>query len=104
MRVIDLRRRHAGDPVARGGRAPRAGRGRDRRSARCGAAQLEPHAPRAARRGIRYGTFGERDPEPDAAIIAYVDLLHDAIVEACREAVAALEPAWVWGLGYADER
>ena len=51
-----------------------------------------------------YGTFGERDPEPDAATVAYVHHLHDQVVDVCREAAEALEPAWVrWGLGYADE-
>jgi neutral ceramidase len=60
------------------------------------------HAPPGGR--SCYGTFGERDPEPDAATIEYVDFLHDAVVETCREAVERVEPAWIrWGLGYADE-
>jgi neutral ceramidase len=60
------------------------------------------HAPPGGR--SCYGMFGERDPAPDEATIAYVDRLHDAVVEVCREAVQRLEPARVrWGLGYADE-
>src|SRR5207344_1307164 len=35
---------------------------------------------------------------------AYIDRLHDAIVDACRLACERLEPAWVRsGLGFVDE-
>jgi neutral ceramidase len=51
-----------------------------------------------------HGSFGERNPEPDQATLAYVERLHDSVVEACRLACERLEPAWVrWGLGGADE-
>lgn len=51
-----------------------------------------------------YGSFGERDPRPDAATAAYVEYLDGRVVEACRLACERLEPAWVrWGLGWADE-
>ena len=60
------------------------------------------HAPPGGR--SIYGSFGERDPEPGAAVIAYVERLHDAVVEACALACDRLEPAWTrWGLGLADE-
>src|SRR5207247_2093442 len=37
-------------------------------------------------------------------VYAYVETLHDRVVEACRRACERLEPAWVrWGLGFADE-
>jgi hypothetical protein len=50
-----------------------------------------------------YGSFGERDPTPDAATVAYVDGLHEAIVATCVEAFLRLEEAWVRsGLGHAD--
>jgi hypothetical protein len=51
-----------------------------------------------------YGSFGERDIEPNAATVAYVRELHEQVVETCRLAVARLEPAWPrWGVGSADE-
>jgi neutral ceramidase len=57
------------------------------------------HAPPGGR--SVYGNFGERDPEPDAATIAYVEKLHDAIVGTCERAFAALEAASVrCGLGF----
>src|SRR5262245_23164688 len=60
------------------------------------------HAPPGGR--SIYGSFGERDPEPDAATLTYVERLHNGIVDACRLACERLEPAWVrWGLGWADE-
>src|SRR6185369_7592926 len=59
------------------------------------------HAPPGGR--SVYGSFGERDPEPDAATAAYIDTLHDAIVDVCARAFDSLEPAAVrWGLGRAD--
>lgn len=59
------------------------------------------HAPPGGR--SVYGSFGERDPEPDARILAYVDRLHDAIVETCVRAFAELEQAVVRaGLGQAE--
>ena len=58
------------------------------------------HAPPGGR--SVYGSFGERDPEPDAATLAYVDRLHDAIVETCTRAFDRLEDAAVrCGLGHA---
>jgi hypothetical protein len=60
------------------------------------------HAPPGGR--SIYGSFGERDPEPDVATLSYIERLHDGIVDACRLACERLEPAWVrWGLGRADE-
>jgi hypothetical protein len=51
-----------------------------------------------------YGSFGEREVEPDAGTAAYVRELHERIVATCRLAVERLEPAWPrWGLGRADE-
>jgi hypothetical protein len=59
------------------------------------------HAPPGGR--SVYGSFGERDPEPDAATLEYVGRLHDAIVETCTLAFERLEEASVrWGLGRAD--
>ena len=50
------------------------------------------------------GLLGEKDPEPPKALLTYIDYLHARIVEACRLACEALEPAWVrWGLGRLDE-
>jgi hypothetical protein len=47
-----------------------------------------------------YGSFGERDQEPNEATLAYVERLHDAIVATCVEAFGRLEEASVrWGLG-----
>ena len=44
------------------------------------------------------------DPDADDAVFAYVDLLHDRIVEVCSAACQRLEPAWIrWGLGFVDE-
>src|SRR5712691_1769924 len=40
------------------------------------------HAPPGGR--SIHGSFGERDPEPGEATLAYVDRLHDSLVEACR--------------------
>jgi hypothetical protein len=49
-----------------------------------------------------YGSFGERDTEPDAATVAYVDELHDAIVKTSSRAFDALEDASVrCALGHA---
>jgi neutral ceramidase len=60
------------------------------------------HAPPGGR--SIYGSFGEREPTMVDATLAYIDRLHDAIVEACRLACERLEPAWVrWGLGHLDE-
>jgi hypothetical protein len=51
-----------------------------------------------------YGSFGERDPDPDSATAAYIEYLGGRVVEVCRLACDRLEPAWVrWGLGWADE-
>jgi neutral ceramidase len=59
------------------------------------------HAPPGGR--SVYGSFGEREPEPDAATQAYVDELHDAIVATCLRAFERLEEASVrWGLGRAE--
>ena len=59
------------------------------------------HAPPGGR--SVYGSFGEREPEPDAATQAYVDELHDAIVATCVRAFERLEEASVrWGLGRAE--
>ena len=50
------------------------------------------------------GLLGERDPEPPQGLLTYIEYLHARIVEACRLACEALEPAWVrWGLGHLDE-
>ena len=47
--------------------------------------------------------LGAESPEPDAATLAYVDLLHERIHEVCALAFERLEPAAVrWGLGTAD--
>jgi hypothetical protein len=81
---------------------------RDRIAAATGAARAgvllnwnhTHHAPPGGR--SVYGSFGERDPEPDAATVAYVDELHDAIVATCTQAFDALEDASVrCGLGHA---
>lgn len=59
------------------------------------------HAPPGGR--SVYGWFGEPDPEPDDATLAYVDRLHAAIVETCARAFERLEPAAVrCGLGSVD--
>lgn len=59
------------------------------------------HAPPGGRRVC--GSFGERDPEPDAATLAYIESLHQSVVDVCTLASRRLEPAWVrWGLGVAD--
>jgi hypothetical protein len=59
------------------------------------------HAPPGGR--SVYGWFGERDPDPDAATLAYVDRLHSAIVETCSRAFERPETSSVrWGLGSAD--
>jgi hypothetical protein len=51
-----------------------------------------------------YGSFGERDVEPDGGTAAYVRELHERIVETCRRAAERLEPAWPrWGHGRVDE-
>ena len=50
------------------------------------------------------GLLGEKDPDPPPALLTYIDYLHARIVEVCRLACEALEPAWVrWGLGQLDE-
>jgi hypothetical protein len=47
-----------------------------------------------------YGSFGERNPEPDGPTLAYVERLHDAILATCAAAFDRLEPAAVrCGLG-----
>jgi neutral ceramidase len=59
------------------------------------------HAPPGGR--SVYGSFGERDPEPGPDVLAYVERLHEAIVETCARAFEQLEEASVrWGLGRAD--
>lgn len=59
------------------------------------------HAPPGGR--TIYGSFGEANQEPDPDVLAYIELLHERIVEVCRLASERLEPAWVcWGLGFAD--
>ncbi len=59
------------------------------------------HAPPGGR--SVYGSFGERDPEPDTETLAYVERLHDAIVQTCVTAFERLEEAAVrCGLGHAD--
>lgn len=89
--------------------APEVDRIRDRIAAATGAERAgvllnwnhTHHAPPGGR--SVYGSFGERDPEPDAATLAYVGELHDAIVETCTRAFAELEDASVrWGLGRAE--
>jgi hypothetical protein len=83
---------------------------RDRIAAETGAARAgvllnwnhTHHAPPGGR--TVWGTFGDPEPDPPAAVLAYVAELHEAIRATCRRAVEALEPAWVrWGLGRADE-
>jgi neutral ceramidase len=60
------------------------------------------HAP-AGGRSI-YEILGGDDAGPRAAVHEYVDTLHGRIVEVCRQAFEALEPAWTrWGLGFVDE-
>lgn len=60
------------------------------------------HAPPGCR--ALCGLIGERDPEPSAGVLAYIEFLHSQIVETCKLACDRLEPAWVrWGLGNADE-
>ena len=39
------------------------------------------------------GLLGERDPEPPQGLLTYIEYLHGRIVEACRLACEALEPA-----------
>jgi len=82
---------------------------RDRISAATGAARAgvllnwnhTHHAPPGGR--TIYGSFGERDPEPDAATLAYIGRLHEAIVDTCARAFEALERASVRsGLGRAE--
>ncbi len=59
------------------------------------------HAPPGGR--SVYGWFGERDQEPDDETVAYVERLHDAIVETCIRAFERQEPAAVRsGLGHVD--
>lgn len=59
------------------------------------------HAPPGGR--TIYGSFGEREAEPDIATRDYIDHLHRRIVEVCALACERLEPAAVrWGLGSAD--
>ena len=59
------------------------------------------HAPPGGR--SVYGSFGERNPDPDGATLEYVERLHDAIVETCATAFERLEEASVrWGLGHVD--
>src|SRR4051812_41199808 len=82
---------------------------RDRVAAATGAARAgvllnwnhTHHAPGGGRwipEGLGGGTGRTED------VYAYVDRLHEAVVEACRQACEGLEPAWVrWALGVADE-
>ena len=87
------------------------------RSTFCGPAWPRPRAPRSLVVLINFsythhappggrtvcGSFGERDPEPDAATLAYIESLHQSVVDVCTVASRRLEPAWVrWGLGVAD--
>jgi hypothetical protein len=59
------------------------------------------HAPPGGR--TIHGSFGEPDPEPDAATLRYIEVLHEAIVDVCRLACDRLEPAAIgWGLGQVD--
>jgi len=59
------------------------------------------HAPPGGR--SVYGSFGERDPEPSRETLAYVERLHDEIVQTCVTAVERLQEAAVrCGLGHAD--
>jgi neutral ceramidase len=59
------------------------------------------HAPPGGR--SVYGWFGERDDEPGEATLAYVEHLHDAIVETCARAFEELAPAAVrFGLGHLE--
>jgi neutral ceramidase len=59
------------------------------------------HAP-AGGRSV-YGSFGERQLELDDAGLAYIDALHDAIVQTCTRAFEQLEDAAVrCGLGHAE--
>ncbi|MEA2291972.1 MAG: hypothetical protein QOF17_992 [Solirubrobacteraceae bacterium] len=47
--------------------------------------------------------LGAESPEPDAATLDYLGLLHERIYEVCLAAFDRLEPAWIrWGLGRAD--
>jgi neutral ceramidase len=81
--------------------APEADAIRDRVAAETGAARAgillnwnhTHHAPPGGR--TIHGSFGERDPDPDAATLAYIERLHDAIVATCVAAFGSLEPAWV---------
>lgn len=50
------------------------------------------------------GLLGDKDPEPSAAVLAYIGQLHATIVETCVAAWQKLEPAAVrWGVGEIDE-
>jgi hypothetical protein len=51
------------------------------------------HAPPGGR--TVYGRFGERETEPDDATLAYVERLHEAIVDTCSRAFERLELASV---------
>jgi hypothetical protein len=60
------------------------------------------HAP-AGGRSI-HEVLGGDDETTRSAVHGYVELLHTRIVETCRRACEALEPAWVrWGQGCLDE-
>lgn len=60
------------------------------------------HAPAGGR--TTYDVLGFGDPEYREQAVAYIDRLHEQIVDACRLACERLEPAWVrCGLGFVDE-
>ncbi len=60
------------------------------------------HAPPGCR--ALCGLLGERDLEPSAEVLAYIDFLHGRVVDACKRAFECMEPARVrWGLGHVDE-
>lgn len=59
------------------------------------------HAPPGCR--ALCGLLGERDPEPSAEVLAYIDFLHTRVVEICIRACERMEPARIrWGLGQVD--
>jgi neutral ceramidase len=89
--------------------APEADALRERIAARTGAGRSgillnwnhTHHAPPGGR--SIYGSFGEPEPAPDDATLAYIDALHEAIVATCVDAFDGLQDAWVrCGLGQVD--
>ena len=59
------------------------------------------HAPPGGR--TIFGSFGERDTNPDTSTLAYIEYLHEAIVTVCKQAFDSLEEATVrTGMGLCD--